>query len=331
MAGIMIETVPVGNPGNAGQWSGESYGGYGTDRLCGAVDYEYDIGKYEVTAGQYTAMLNAVGGVYTHALYNTEMASTSLGSGIARRGGGTVGNPYTYTVAADFANRPVNFVSWGDAVRFANWLTNGQPTGAQGPSTTEDGAYHLNGAATSDELLAVAVPSAAQRAAWAGGAKPYFLLTSEDEWYKAAYYNPVGGAYFQYPTGSNTAPGRDLANASGNNANYWTPSGAYPIDSGIYTTAAGEFQSSDSPYGTVDQGGNVWEWNESILYGTSRGLLGGSFDYNAFALRASGRSCDLPPLEHRDVGFRLSVVPEPGTAGLVVFVGLALLRRSCRK
>jgi len=59
-ADVIIDTVTVGNPGNAGEWSGESYGGYGPDRICGAVDYTYNIGKYEVTAGQYTAFLNAV-------------------------------------------------------------------------------------------------------------------------------------------------------------------------------------------------------------------------------------------------------------------------------
>jgi hypothetical protein len=51
-ANIVIDTVPVGNPGNAGEWSGESYGGYGPDRICGAVGYAYNIGTYEVTAGQ---------------------------------------------------------------------------------------------------------------------------------------------------------------------------------------------------------------------------------------------------------------------------------------
>ena len=49
---------------------------------------------------------------------------------------------YSYSVAADWANRPVNYVSFWDAARFANWLHNGQPTGAQGPGTTEGGAYH---------------------------------------------------------------------------------------------------------------------------------------------------------------------------------------------
>ena len=59
-ADIAIATVPVGDAGNTGEWSGASHGGSGSDRICGAVDYEYNIGKYEVTAGQYTEFLNAV-------------------------------------------------------------------------------------------------------------------------------------------------------------------------------------------------------------------------------------------------------------------------------
>ena len=73
----------------------------------------------------------------------------------SRSGGGIVGDPYNYTVDADFVNRPVNLVSYWDACRFSNWLNNGQPTGAQGLSTTEDGSYYLNGATTDAHLLAV--------------------------------------------------------------------------------------------------------------------------------------------------------------------------------
>ncbi|MDM8004619.1 MAG: hypothetical protein QUV05_00485, partial [Phycisphaerae bacterium] len=54
---VIIETVPVGNPGNVGELSGAGAGGYGEDRICGAVSYGYRIGKYEVTAGQYCAFL----------------------------------------------------------------------------------------------------------------------------------------------------------------------------------------------------------------------------------------------------------------------------------
>ena len=71
-----LEIVPVGNLGNTGEWSGQSYGGYGPDRICGAVGYAYNIGKYEVTAGQYTEFLNAVARTSDpYGLYNASMWS----------------------------------------------------------------------------------------------------------------------------------------------------------------------------------------------------------------------------------------------------------------
>ena len=318
-AAIIVDTVPIGNAGNAGQLSGAGAGGYGTDRVCGAVPYDYSIGKYEVTASQYTAFLNAVGGVDAYSLYNTGMADTSNGSGITRSGGGTLANPYTYSVAPAFANRPVNFVSWGDAARFTNWLTNNQPTGLQDLTTTENGSYYLNGATTSAALLAVTRKANAK-----------WVITSEDEWYKAAYYNPKTGTYFAYPTSSNTPPGQDLTDASGNNANYYTAPYVLPIDSGIYSTVVGQFQNSASPYGTFDQGGNVWEWNESVVDGSYRGLRGGSF-YNSDFLLAANRYLADPTYENYDLGFRVSAVdgaaPEPATLVLLALGGLGLLAK----
>jgi len=310
----VIPTVPVGNPGNVGELSGSGAGGYGPDRICGSVGYTYNIGKYEVTAGQYTAFLNAVAATDTYALYNTEMSRTDWGSGITRGG---VSGSYTYSVATDFINRPVNYVSWGDSARFANWLHNGLPTGAQGLATTEDGAYYLNGATTDAALNAVS-----RELDWR------WAITSEDEWYKAAYHKNDGmtGNYFDYPTSSNTAPGQDMADASGNNANYYTAPYVYPIDSGKCTTVAGEFQNSDSPYGTFDQGGNVWEWNEALLYGVSRGLRGGSFVYgDDYSLRASTRYDFYPPYDYYLIGFRISeAVPEPSSI-IALLGGLGML------
>ncbi len=318
---VNIETVPVGNPGNAADTHGDGYG---------AVAYEYNIGKYEVTAGQYTEFLNAVADTDTYGLYNSNMWSSSLGCKIQRNG--TSGG-YTYSVAGDWANRPVNYVSWGDAARFANWLHNGQPNGSQGLSTTEDGAYYLNGATSNAALLAVS-----READWK------WAITSEDEWYKAAYHKNDGatGNYFDYPTSSDTAPGyvNNSGNLSttgnpfveggtdpGNYATYDGDGGTDGIGSPYYRTEVGEHENSDSPYGTFDQGGNVWEWNEAILYGSYRGLRGGSFYFYGGVLHASGRSDYNPTLENDDIGFRVSEVPEPASLSLLAVGGLALLRR----
>ncbi|MCK4661128.1 MAG: hypothetical protein KAV82_16530, partial [Phycisphaerae bacterium] len=83
-ADVVMETVPVGNLGNAGELSGLGAGGNGPDRICGAVDYAYNIGKYEVTAGQYAEFLNAVAATDAYELYNSSMDSSSYGCQITR-------------------------------------------------------------------------------------------------------------------------------------------------------------------------------------------------------------------------------------------------------
>ncbi|MHB1037493.1 MAG: formylglycine-generating enzyme family protein [Pirellulales bacterium] len=317
---VTIDLVPVGNPGNVGELSGAGAGGggYGPDVIVGAVDHVYQIGKYEVTNAQWREFLGAKAAVGDpYGLYSSNMAGTY--GGIARSGSGTVADPYLYTAKggdSNWDNRPVNFVSLWDAARFANWLHNGQ-----GDGDTETGAYINIGNQTTFARQA--------------GAK--WWIPSEDEWYKAAYHKNDGatGNYWDYPTGTNSVPSNDLLNPDpGNNANF-SKSG-YTIDDPYCSTLVGEFENSESPYGTFDQGGDLWEWNETAIFGWSRGLRGGGWgDYSSRYLRASARYDGNPAGEDAYVGFRVASVasvPEPGSITLLLCGAVTVLMWwRCRK
>ena len=137
--------------------------------------------------------------------------------------------------------------------RFGNWLSNGQITGSEGLSTTESGSYFLNGAMTAAAISLV------HRSATATA-----VIPTLDEWYKAAYYDPATNSYFRFPTSSNTIPSNSYAD-TGNNANFYVNLVGYTVGPPLYFTDVGHFAASASPNGTFDQGGNVWEWNETLI------------------------------------------------------------------
>jgi len=299
---VVIETVTVGNPGNMGQT--QPFQG-----IFGAVAYVYAIGKYEVTAGQYAAFLNAVAATDTYALYHVNMWTHAEGCKIERTGSQ---GSYTYSVASDWANRPVNFVTWGDAARFANWLHNGQPTGAQDLTTTEDGSYFLNGM-TSDEQLEDVVRE--PDATW--------VIPTENEWYKAAYHKNDGvtGNYFLSPTGPNSNVSNDLIDPDpGNNATFSTSLTDRTIGAPYYRTVVGAHENSASAYGTFDQGGNVQEFNETVPETDIRGIRGGSWFWGLGSLLADSRPIDMHSSDqYSDLGFRVATLAGTDVTNLRAF------------
>jgi len=312
---VTIDVVPVGDANNAGDWAGSSYGGVGADRLCGTVLYEYNIAKYLVTAGQYCEFLNAVAVDDTYNLYNGNMAVVGYNQAQINRTGED-GN-YSYHLqdfsGDDRANRGVTYVCYGDAMRFANWMHNGQPDGNQDLTTTEDGAYYLNGATLHADLEAVD-----RKADW------LWAVPNEDEWHKAGYYKggDANAGYWDYPTQSDTAPTAEAPPGGTNSGNLAT---------GVISDV-GAYVDSPSAYGTFDQAGYLWEWNEmadanAVCQETGSCTWEGGYSHAAYRNPATGCAAN----ESYDYGFRLVQVPEPASATLLLLGAMALLRRRRRK
>jgi formylglycine-generating enzyme required for sulfatase activity len=270
-----------------------------TNNLYGAVSYDYYIGKYEVTNAQYVAFLNAVvgTGTDTYSLYNSTAGSSALGGITRNESTGVFG-----LKSAEWANKPVNYVSFWDAARFVNWLSTGD---------TENGVYTFGGV-----LNPVSSTITRNQTAWENGA---FAIASEDEWYKAAYYNPTldggAGGYTNYPWAGGAEPVTDTDAVNGANFN-----GSWKVtDAGLYINAT-------SYFGTYDQAGNVCEWNDTIPSGEYRLLRGGSSGSDAankISAAAAGRTAASPGGDDGIRGFRIvsltaapaavpAAVPEPG-------------------
>jgi formylglycine-generating enzyme required for sulfatase activity len=278
---VAPEMVTVGNPGNADDPGGNGLSGL--DTHSGAVAYTYKIGKFEVTNAEYTQFLNAVdsGGGNALDLYDLSMNNESRG-GISNDSSGAMGGKYV--VKPGRSEKPVVFVTFYDALRFCNWLHNG----AIEDGDTENGAYTLLGGA--------AVPSNGTTVQRNAGAK--FALPNEDEWYKAAYYEPGGDAddYWLYPTRGNSAPNISSPPGIAPAANY-----SLPV---VNVTDVGAYNTTEGFYGTFDMAGNVGEWTETMDT-SSRVMRGGGWGINA-NLQATNAVLLPPGNALNVVGFRIS-------------------------
>jgi formylglycine-generating enzyme len=265
--GINIDFVTIGNAGNVSDI-------VGSPSHCGAVSYNYRIGQYEVTNAQWNTFTTAAGAPTGTDGYNSGSA---------------------YDTSAHFtgAQQPTNDVSWYEAAQFCNYLTSGDKS---------KGAYLFSGSnATPGTFLSI------DRTAAQATYGTIYVIPTEDEWYKAAYYKPDGSGYSLYANGTGIAP---LTSES-----CYGQSAPYP---GPWDVGS----SKQEQNGTFDMMGNVNEWNEANTH-----FRGGSCGSDYLMLSSPHEHTDDPFFEGSAGGLRIAEIPEPATIILLTLGGLLLRKK----
>jgi formylglycine-generating enzyme required for sulfatase activity len=287
-----IELVTIGNPGNPADDDSAN------PNFAGSVPYQYRVGKFEVSRD----MINKAN---AEGLLDITLADMSS------RGGNR-------------PNMPATGVSWNEAARFVNWLnisTGNKPAYKFAIQPGEVG-YNPN---TNIEPWSVG-DVGYNPANWFRNSQARYVLPSFNEWYKAAFYDPNTGTYFDYPTGSNAAP---MAVAGG------TAAGSAVYDHFQQGPADITNAGGLSPYGTMAQAGNVHEWEETTFWRrvdddptTIRGARGGywgTFTFGPEPLSAMNRIYGIPTFDSELYGFRIASIPEPCTIPLLTTAAVASL------
>lgn len=299
-----MEFVTIGNPGNAPDTSGNP-------NPAGSVSYTYGIAKYE-TQADFIAKYNAEFGNANNLVI-------------------TYGN---------IGKKPANYISWNKAARFVNWLNTSSGGFAAYKYTTGGVQDNIALWTTEDSLDYDPLnPFRSKRAR--------YVLPSTDEWYKAAYYDPnkPGGAgYWDYPTGSDTAP-TPVGSGTAPGTAVYNLNVEYDNNSAADADLAGGL----SPYGVMGLGGNLWEWQEGggTLINTAvaghRVQRGGWYnDTNAYSMLSTTFENNKPPTyEIWMTGFRVvslstsqpPAVPEPSMMliGTVFGLGGLLAKRRMKR
>jgi formylglycine-generating enzyme required for sulfatase activity len=162
--------LSIGNPANASSIRG-----------FGKVDYSFYIQQYEVTNSQYVEFLNSVDHLGNLGLYNALMSTDNINGGI-NRSFNTDLNKYIYSTKPNMNLKPVTFITYLSAIRYVNWISSEN-------NITETGVYTITNNIVSSRLSTA-----------------LYFLPNQNEWFKAAYYNPNLSTYSVYATSSNDQP-----------------------------------------------------------------------------------------------------------------------------
>ena len=242
-----------------------------------------------------TGTPNPVGSVaYTYNLGKYEVSREQIDKANTAGGLGITMSDMS-SFGCNGVNKPATGVTWHEAAKFVNWLntsTGGTAaykfvSGTLQPWSPTDAGYNANNLFRNSQAK--------------------YVIASRDEWYKGAYGSP-NGTWYNYATGSDSRPSAVAGGTDPNTAVYDGQAGPADINN------AGGL----SAYGTMGQGGNVWEWNETAhdgvynTVGESLEMRGGSWDIGSDYLPASYRNYYVDPAidGNNSYGFRVAVVSD---------------------
>lgn len=274
---LQDEYVLIGDAGNSGDV---------VNQFKGRVNYEYYMARTELSNASYCRFLNAVASIEDpFGLYDINMSTGACG-GINRI---KKDGKYVYECKANYGNRPVVYVNYYDICRYANWLHYGCPATGKSEIGTTEGTADKGAYDTTDFEEVRSGEKSAYESFGKRNKGAKYWIPSDDEWYKAAYYDPQrtgNRKYHDYPTRTSDAP-------SPSQANYMVDNHLSLGGDRLYLAPVDSFQNAPGYYGTLQQGGNVWEFTEDWQYGEvgNRGLRGGSWSYTFYGLN----SCNVDP------------------------------------
>jgi sulfatase modifying factor 1 len=310
---IQAAVVTFGQPGNQFEMdfvtignTGNNADHTGSPNPAGSVGYTYGIGRFEVSED----MINK---------YNSNFGTA---------------NSLEITKDTRGVNKPATNVNWNEAARFVNWLNTSQGYHV---------AYKFTTNGVNDNI-----------ALWSPGDAGYdsgnryrnslakYVLPSYNEWYKAAYYNPSNGSYYDYATSTNTVPAAVASGMAPFTAVY---NQSFPQGPADVNQAGGT-----SPYGVMGMSGNVFEWEESSAdllnsnANSTRMVRGGSWHFTDTSFLSSSSRPDVAIQANRnsnDWGFRVvsitsarpEAVPEPSMMmiGTLFILGGIIAKRRMKK
>ncbi len=308
-----IDFVTITHPGNA-PWTGDGTGG---DRAIGrgGVDYEYRIGRFEVTTSQWVEFMNAARDRPAGDSIPFVNVPSNWGAvGAAPQNGGQ-----RWSVPSGNEMRAVGGVTWRMAAVYCNWLHNGKATNRE---AFLSGAYDVSTFGYNGSMFT-------DQAARSPGAT-YFIPTW-DEWLKAVHFDPNRHGenqpgYWLGPYSANTIPAGGPPGQG--NANTREFAGWQSVPLGAYDR--------QTPWGLYDAAGATGEWTESILQFETENyrIYDGSF-WNSNSSGVSDliyyRAGDLPSIPTWQFGLRIAaVVPCPGACPVLVGAFVWTARRKRR-